>query len=146
MPNRQISRDVKIAAIKLHERELLQLPDILDCCGFSERTFYRILKLWRDTGDVVSPNPSLRGRPRLLDREDISYVISLVCANPEYFLDELLSLVKNNRFVSVHFSTIFKELERAGMSRKKLSRIATERNEGLRADFIARMAQYEPRS
>ena len=126
MSNRQISCDVKIAAIRLHEHELLQLPDILDCCGFSGRTFYRILKLWRDTGDVVSPNPSLCGRPRLLDREDINYVLSPARANPEYFLDELLSLVKNNRFVSVHFSTIFKELERAGMSRKKLSRIATE--------------------
>ena len=55
MPNRQISRDVKIAAIKLHERELLQLPDILDCCGFSERTFYRIPKLWRDTGMLSAP-------------------------------------------------------------------------------------------
>ncbi|KAG2031251.1 hypothetical protein BDR03DRAFT_928220 [Suillus americanus] len=63
----------KLAAIRLYERELLGLPDILDCCGFSERTWFRILKLWRETGDVVNPRPhrALRGRVRALDREDI---------------------------------------------------------------------------
>jgi hypothetical protein len=53
---RNISRDVKIAAIRLHERQLLNLNNILDCCGFSERTWYRILRLWRETGDVVPPS------------------------------------------------------------------------------------------
>jgi len=137
MPNRRISRDVKIAAIRLHGCDLLRLSNILDCCAFFECTFYRILKLWRETGDIVNPNPSLCGQPRLLDHEDVNYICSLVRANLEYFLDELLSLVNNNCFTSVHFSTIFKELEQAGMSWKKLSHVATEKNEGLHADFMA---------
>ncbi|KAG1744563.1 uncharacterized protein EDB91DRAFT_1123055 [Suillus paluster] len=49
---RKISRDVKLAAIRLHERNLLSLRDILDCCGFSRCTWFRILKLWHETGDV----------------------------------------------------------------------------------------------
>ena len=61
MGNRKISHDVKIAAIWLYEWQLLHLDDILDCCGFSERTFYRILKLWQETGDVINPSRSLRG-------------------------------------------------------------------------------------
>ncbi|KAG2358261.1 hypothetical protein BDR07DRAFT_1418164 [Suillus spraguei] len=67
----KISRDVKLAVIRLHERDLLSLRNILDSCGFSERTWFRILKLWRETGDVVNNRPTLRGRLRALDHEDI---------------------------------------------------------------------------
>ena len=42
-----ISRDVKLAAIRLYQLDLLSLEDILQSVGFSERTFYRILALWR---------------------------------------------------------------------------------------------------
>ncbi|KAH7907680.1 hypothetical protein BJ138DRAFT_975175, partial [Hygrophoropsis aurantiaca] len=128
---RKVSRDVKIAAIRLFERELLDLPDILECCSFSRRTWFRVLKLWRETGDVVKAagTGGYRGRPRVLDREDINYLLSLIRSNPQYFLDELLNLLKTNQFISTHFATIFRELERAGMSHKKLKRIATERDE-----------------
>jgi hypothetical protein len=53
-------------------------------------------------------------------------------------------MLESNRFISVHFTTIYRELARAGMSLKKLKKIAKERNESRRADFIWRMAQYEP--
>lgn len=140
-----ISRDVKLAAIRLHERGLLDVSDILSVCNFSRSTFYRILKLLQETGDVVKPQDnSKRGRPRILDREDTDYLLQLVHQKPDYFLDELLSLLRTNRFISVHYSLIHRELERMGMSYKKLKKIATERNEGLRADFMARMAQYDP--
>jgi transposase len=144
MGYRKISRDCKIAAIRLFERHLLPLEDILECCGFSERTWYRILKLWNETGDVVKPGKTRRGRIRNLDKEDVQYLLRLVRQNPDYFLDELLHLLKTNRFISVHYTTIHRELERAGMSTKKLKRIALERDEERRADFIARMAQYSP--
>ena len=65
MPYHKISRDIKLAAIRLYEQELLPLNDILDCLGFHERTFYRILALWRETGDVVKHNFGAPGRPRI---------------------------------------------------------------------------------
>jgi len=139
----KISHDVKRAAIRLYERNLLSLEDILSCCGFSESTWYRVLKLWRETGDVVNHPTGIRGRVRHLDRDDIEYLLQLVRDNPDYFLDELADLTRTNRFISVHFTTLYNELSCAGMSRKKLKRIASERNEELRAAFIARMAQYD---
>jgi hypothetical protein len=42
MPYRRISRNVKLAAIRLHEHALLPLEDVLDCLRISRRTFYRI--------------------------------------------------------------------------------------------------------
>ncbi|KAG2034352.1 hypothetical protein BDR03DRAFT_870214 [Suillus americanus] len=146
MPFCKISHDVKLAAIRLYERQLLGLPDILDCCGFSEWTWFRILKLWRETGNVVNPrhHRALRGRVRALDRKDIDCLMCLIRQNPNYFLDEFTHLLGTNWFISVHFTTIFCELERASVSYKKLKRIALERNETRRAEFIAHMAQYEP--
>jgi transposase len=142
----KLSCDVKLAAVRLYERQVLDLPDILACCGFSERTWYRVLKLWRTTGDVIPESNSLSrpGKLRSLDYEDIHYLDFLIQQNPDYFLNELLSLLKTNRFISVHYTTIHQTLQRLHVSHKKLQRIARERNEERRAAFIARMARYSP--
>ena len=143
MPYRKISRDVKLAAIRLYEGDFLELEDILDCLRLSRRTFYRILDLWRTTGDVVRRTYGIRGRPRILHFNDIDYLKRIIRHRPDWFLDELQDLLQTNRFVSVHYTTIHRELERAGVSTKKLKKIAAERNENLRADFIRHMGQYE---
>ncbi|OJA11889.1 hypothetical protein AZE42_08954 [Rhizopogon vesiculosus] len=62
MAFRKISQDVKQAAIHLYERELLNLQDIPSYCSFSESTWYRVLKLWRETGNVISHPTGARGR------------------------------------------------------------------------------------
>ncbi|KAJ7681168.1 hypothetical protein B0H17DRAFT_871774, partial [Mycena rosella] len=117
---------------------------ILNIVGFSESTFWRVRKLWRETGDVMKPKSGTSGRRRLLDQDDIDYILSLVRLRPDWFLDELLKLVKHKRFISVHFTTIFRELQRLGVSRKKLKKIAAERNESVRMDFVRHMAEYPP--
>jgi transposase len=142
MVNRKISPDVKFAAIRLHEQGILRLHEILDCVGFSRRTFFRIQKLYRHTGDVVKPRSEFTGRPRKLNLEDVQYLVELV--RPDLFLDELTGLMLRNRFVATHYTTIHQELYRAGVSLKKLRKIAKERNEDLRADYMRRMAQYTP--
>jgi transposase len=128
---RTISRDLKIAAIQLFERGLLSINDILLCCGLSRRTFFRILRLWRSTGNVINDIPERHGGVRSLNHDDVQYLLRLVRDNPDYFLDELLNLLKTNRFISVHYNTIYKELTRAGVSRKRLQHIALKRNEAL---------------
>jgi transposase len=120
MPFRKISPDVKLAAIRLYERHLLPLQDILDCLGFSERTFYRILHLWWTTGDIVRHTNHVAAGPRKLVADDVDYLKWLINHRPDWFLDELLHLLATNRFISVHYTTIHRELERAGVSVKKL--------------------------
>jgi hypothetical protein len=72
------------------------------------------------------------------------YLKRLIRHRPDWFLDELKYLLQTNRFISAHFTTVHRELVRAGISDKKVKKVASERNENLRADFIARMAQYSP--
>jgi transposase len=142
MPFRKISRDIKIAAIRLYEDDILSKAAILDYLAFSSRTFDRILALWNATGDVVRVTNGVRGRPRVMHFSDVDYLKRLIQHRPDWFLDELGYLLQNNRFIAAHFTTVHRELIRAGVSSKKIKKIASERNEDLRADFIARMAQY----
>ena len=53
-------------------------------------------------------------------------------------------MLKTNHFISVHYTTIHDALDHAGVSRKRLQRIALEWNKALRADFIGCMAQFSP--
>jgi len=144
MPNRRIERGTKLAGIKLYKHGVLPLDTTLDILEYSRRTFFHTLKLWREIGDVVSAPSNIRGRPRVLDYDDLQYLLLLIEQNPDYFLDELLDLVETNCFISVHFSTILRTLERAGVSRKKLRKIAIERDELGRAEFVHHMSQYRP--
>jgi hypothetical protein len=136
MPYRKISRDVKLSAIRLHKRAVLPLTDILDCLKMSRATFYRILQLWRMSCDVVQHTFGIQGRPRIMHVDDIDYLKHLISHHPDWFLDELQHLLTTNCFISAHFTTIHRELERANVSVKKLRKIATEWNDNLRADFI----------
>jgi len=97
-----------------------------------------------ETGHVVKPRSEFLGRPRTLNLEDLHYIPELVHHHPDWFLDEPTGLMESNRFISVHYTTIHRELVRAGVSLTKLCKIAKERNEDLRADFKRRMAQYLP--
>ena len=86
----------------------------------------------------------IRSHYQTLHETDIHYLLQLIHQNPDYFLDELLHMLKTNRFISVHYTTIHNELIRVGVSRKCLQRIALEWNEALCAEFIACMAQFYP--
>ena len=145
MPNRRIERGVKLAGIKLYEHGVLSLSTILDVLGYSRRTFFRTLKLWRETGDVVAAPSLIHGCLHLLNYDDVSYLLLLIEQNADYFLDELLDLLESNRFISVHYKTIHRALERAGVSHKKLRRIAIKRNELQKADYVHQMSQYPPK-
>ncbi|KAJ7850585.1 hypothetical protein B0H13DRAFT_2360572 [Mycena leptocephala] len=91
--------------------------------------------------DVVC-NAKHTGRPRLLHYNDVEYLICLTQHQPDCFLDELLNLLKHNRFISVHYTTIHRELKRAGMSTKILKEIAEERSEPSRLDDVREISQY----
>ena len=78
----------------------------------------------------------------VLGSYDINYLNPIIKHRPDWFLDELLSLLETNRFISAHFTTIHRELVHAGVSTKKLKKIAAERNENLCADYLRHIAQY----
>ncbi|PPR08155.1 hypothetical protein CVT24_012145 [Panaeolus cyanescens] len=136
--------DAWIEKGSLYTDGILAKPIILDYLGFSSRTIDRILALWNRTGDVIRESNGIRGCPRKLHHSDVDYLKTLVQHRPDWFLDELQHLLLTNRFIAVHLSTIHRELVRAGFSYKTITKLASERNENLRADFVQRMANYQP--
>jgi len=103
-----------------------------------------MLKLWRETGDVINHPIGLPGRPCALHFNDVNYLIWLVNHRPTWFLNELLDLLNTNRFITTHFTTIHRELVYASISLKKLRKIAKERDEDKWAEFVQQMSQYSP--
>ena len=132
--------------MRLYEDDILSKPAILDYLNISSRTFDRVLALWNATGEVVRETNGVRGCPCILHFSDVEYLKRLIRHRPDWFLDELQYLLQTNRFISAHFrvTTVHRELVRAGISEKKIKKVASERNEDLQADFIARMGQYLP--
>ncbi|KAF8229524.1 hypothetical protein L208DRAFT_1286090, partial [Tricholoma matsutake] len=63
---------------------------------------------------------------------------------PDWFLDELVDLLRENHFVSVHLVTILCELDHAGYSVKKLKWIAVEQSKEKQSTFVYHMGQYTP--
>ena len=83
------------------------------------------------------------GRPRILHLDDVDYLLHLIRQRPDWFLDELLNLLRSNHFISVHYTMVHNALVQAGISLKKLKKIASERNEDTRNEFIGHMAMYD---
>ena len=128
----KISRDLKLAAMRMHDQGILPVHTIIDCLQISRWTFYNVLELWITTGDVIRHTHGVRGRPRILHSDNIDYLRHIIRHRPDWFLDELLGLLETNRFISAHFTTIHRELECARVSTKKLKKIALERKTRLR--------------
>ena len=128
--------------MRMYGADLLPLATILDFLNMSWRTFFHVHALWIETGNVVRQTNGIKGRPCLLHFTDIDYLKCLIRHCPDWFLDELQYLLQTNRFMAAHFTTIHRELVRAGISNKKINKVASKRNENLRADYTAWMGQY----
>ena len=133
----KVSRDLKLAAVRMHDQQILSVDNIINCLQMSRHIFYWVLDLWMTTGDVVQCTYGVRGRPRILHLDDKDYLWCIIRHQTDWFLDELLDLLETNRFISAHYTTIHRELECAGVSTKKLNKIALKRNENLRADICS---------
>ena len=70
------------------------------------------------------------------------FVVGLAFENPCLYLRELCQQVQDISSLSVSLSTICRLLRRHGLSRKKVQRIALERNLEYRSDFMAEILPY----
>ena len=76
--------------------------------------------------------------------EDIEYLCRVIRHQPDWLLNELDFLLCTNHFIAAHYTTIHRELLRAGITPKKLKKVALEHNENIHVDFIRCMAPYDP--
>jgi transposase len=142
MVNRRISDDLKMAALRLHARGRDSLREILRIVKFSRKTFNRAQRRYRLTGSVAKAEVIGRGCPQKSLHADVQYLLRLAHHKPTLFLDEYQQRLKTYRLLSLSMATIHRELQRAGLSVKRVQKMASERDPMKRADFIRRISQY----
>lgn len=112
--------------------------EIADLAGCTERTIYNILRYHREHGKTSNPyaiNP--RGRPRKLEMGDLNFLASLIDANPTVYLDELQDKLFESRQLEVSIPTLSRALRNMALTHKSVARAAFERNELVRATWLA---------
>jgi len=142
MVNRRISDDLKMAALRLKARGRDTLPEILDIVKFSRRTFYKTQHRYQQTGSVAKAAAIGRGRPQKMIPGDIQYLLRLAKHKPTMFLDEYQQCLEQYRLLSISMSTIHREFFRAGLSVKRVQKMAAKRSPTKQADFIRRISQH----
>jgi transposase len=144
MVYKKISTDLKEAMIRLDGLGDYDEATMKYVSGFSTRTLRRAKRRYRLTGSAAPPASVGRGRPRKLTRTDGDYLVQLSRHKPSLFLDEYARRLERFRHLPVHISTIHRTLRRAGLSLKRIQKLARERDPQKRADFVRRIGQYPP--
>ncbi|CAE6531356.1 unnamed protein product [Rhizoctonia solani] len=121
----------------------LDLPLILIISGLSEQTVCSIRKRWEE-GIYRAHQPIGVGRPQTLDIGDVWSLCDRLAQDPDVFLDELQRELSDAAGVDVHVSTVWRALQRLGVTRKVLDKRAMEICDEERAEFQQAIRAFRP--
>ncbi|KIJ34756.1 hypothetical protein M422DRAFT_263111 [Sphaerobolus stellatus SS14] len=79
--------------------------------------------------------PAKIGRALLMNTEQEKFLVSLLEHSPDLYLDELVEELEVQHGIHVSIFAVWRTLQRLGLRRKKLSRIAAECSEAARTAF-----------
>lgn len=112
-------------------------PECAALAGCSVSTVFEVLRINREFGGVHNPYANPRGGQRTTNTGDINYISALLEANPTIYLDEIQDRLLQYRNVDVSLATIWRAIRSLAKTHKKVSTAAMERNELLRAMWMA---------
>ncbi|KAG8715654.1 hypothetical protein FRC09_016439 [Ceratobasidium sp. 395] len=145
MPPQRISNDLRWAVVRLtalgNSSQYVAMAS-----GLNERQVRGINQLFDETGVVNGNRNAPRpGRPRILGNRHRNYMMSRLEQHNDMFLDEIQADLYLAHGVDVSISTVWRQLRRDGVTRKKVDRRAIERCEWTRLNFRERFAEnYRP--
>jgi len=134
MGNRKISPDLKMCALSLWDRGW-QVEDIADALLVSRASLYRWNAIFEEHGSVNRPYFALRGKARILTRAVLTAVQTLYESDADLSLDELVLWLALHHNIAISISALQENLQKAGLTRKLLHKIAVERDEELRQQW-----------
>lgn len=134
-----LSDDARSILLKLHQSDEFTMDHLSALTDVHRRTIYRIIQHWEATG-AVERDGKRTGRRRLLDYPDVQvscsvpaltdvahqdsicrqYLLSSIDHRRDLFLDELREKLGASSGKYVSDSTIWRTLERAGFTMKKV--------------------------
>ena len=140
---RSISIDLRIRIVAAVEAQEHSLRELAELFRVNLSTIVRLLQRFRKTGSV-EPKAHGGGAPAKLDTETATRLAELVREQPDATLAELRSRLG----VACSLMTIVRELRRQGITRKKKTHHAQERDtprvQEQRSIFLKKMAKVAP--
>ncbi|CAB4442179.1 unnamed protein product [Rhizophagus irregularis] len=104
----------------------------------------KILRLYIKWGTVENPWRKIPGRRKTFDCNDMNILRGIVQTNADLYLGEIIQEMEVQSGKHVSIPTLWRSLAYCGITRKKLHKIAKERNELLRSAFMAHIGiQYQ---
>ena len=135
MVYRKISKDLKECALRLWEAGWSR-SDICDALWISTASLYRWQENFNQFGTVSRFPSGLQGRPRIIALVAMTAIKEIYSEHSDTYLDELQWYLAVHHDIAISLSALQENLVKAGLTRKILHKIASERNEELRAQFL----------
>ncbi|KAJ7018012.1 hypothetical protein C8F04DRAFT_978156 [Mycena alexandri] len=131
MVNRRISSNIKECALRLWELEW-DRDAICSTLLVSQSSIYRWAALFEEFGSVSPPPSPIIGRPRIIGLAALTAIKEIYTKHADTYLLELQWWLLIHHDISISISSLQETLERAGLTRKLLHKIAVER----RRDYL----------
>ena len=142
MPN-PYSLDLRWRVVWLSLTRRYSAIEISQLLQVSEHTVRQYITMFQQTGDV-EPKQYRHGPLRLLSEFEQLTLLQIILQNPGIYLDEVQSKLGDIFGVLVSVSTICKTLKHMGCTRQAMCRVAKQRDDKLRAEFMANVSIYDP--
>lgn len=136
MGNRHIPSELKDIALELWDAGW-DISDITYILHISRRSLYRWRNLLETYGSTKPQPAPLRGCPRAVGLAIMEIIHNVFRRNPETYLDEMQWFLATCHDFYIPISTLHTTLERMGLLRRIMKKIAIERDEHLRAEWRA---------
>lgn len=120
------------------------VADIASHFCICERTVWRYIKLFRQTGDV-EPQQQHHGPQKLLGSLEQLTLLHIILENHGIYLDEIQTKFLNLFGVLISTAAICRTLRLMGCTRQVMRHVALQRSDTLRARFMADIAIYDPK-
>ena len=128
MTYRKIAKEIKRLALDLLQRRM-PIEDVCDLLLLNPRSMRR----WRSNvetfGDVEPPALLPQGRPPIIPSDVLDFILILLQGEPSTYLEELRAFLSGEFNIAISTSALQENLQRAGMTHKKLTTLAKERSE-----------------
>uniref|UniRef100_U9USM6 Homeodomain-like protein n=1 Tax=Rhizophagus irregularis (strain DAOM 181602 / DAOM 197198 / MUCL 43194) TaxID=747089 RepID=U9USM6_RHIID len=134
--SQEFSEDLYWRIIYLHA-DGLSTVNIANTLRLSKGVINKIIRRYNRWACVKNPFKGIPGRRKLFSRADITLLRSLVGKKIDWYLDELVYEMECLTGKRASIATLWRSLQYLGITRKKLQKAALERNEIVRAYYLA---------
>ncbi|THU81440.1 hypothetical protein K435DRAFT_592083, partial [Dendrothele bispora CBS 962.96] len=134
MVNRRISPDLKECALRMWNLGW-DRADICYTFRVSQASLYRWKAIFDEFGQVTNPPSGLRGRPRMIGLAALTACKEVYRHNSDTYLDELQWFLAVHHDIVISIPALHENLQKAGLTRKLLRKIAIERDYALRQSY-----------